>query len=137
MLNDDDLKKFADPEEESDFNDKMCIHFEDFESLECYDIADEGGRVLRLVTGDPHDEYESPIPAIISAVAVQAHTAMAKAIGRALGVNGKAVEMVLSNWYENQRSVQVPVTMKTFMKMVKKEQRSMEKTIQDDDFYIR
>ena len=137
MLSDDDLKKFADPEEESDFNDKMHIHFEDFESLEWWDIADEGERVLRLVTGNPHDEYESPIPGIISAVTAQANSAMAKAIGRALGVNGKAVEMVLSNWYENQCSVQVPVTMKTFMRMVKKEQKSMEKTTQDDGFYIR
>ena len=100
VLTDDDLRAWATWDQDCDI--ALWEHFESTELRLWPDVYLEGIRISNLMFAE-EVEVGSPVAAIFSAIAKQAHDGVFQAFAAALGVQKEILMHVLHEWYELDR----------------------------------
>lgn len=93
------LKQWESAESDDDVQEDLFTHFEQARLSRWTDVAHEGVRVWNFMFPDKIHE-DIPKGGVIFAVAAQAENCAYEAIGKALGVQSKAVLLAASWWAE-------------------------------------
>ena len=80
----------------------------DFGRWDWVEVAEEGRRLWNRIN-DQEAEQDSPVAAVLDAVAAQAAHGAFAAVAAALGVPAAALEVAVARWYENQDQPPVAV----------------------------
>jgi len=117
------LSKALNDDYEGEIEGDLYTYFEDtFGKWNWPDIGREGVSVFNLIHGSDADEDDSIIAGVFSAVAAQSYVGAIKAMAAATGIDVSTIESALSDWYENEDELPLPIGANEFANLLLKEQ---------------
>lgn len=111
------LRNWTQIDDDGGRTDAAQEHFDDFGRWYDIDVAAEGNRVLGLMLG-VGIEPDSPIAAVMAAVATQAAEGAFASVAAALGISAWALELAVAHWYEDQDDPPPPVSAARLLELV-------------------
>ena len=120
-MTDAEIEGCLDDAYDKDISDELYNHFEHtFGRWYWCDIGDEAQRIYELATGCEAEEG-SLLNSLFNASAAQGEHGAYAAVAAALGLDAKALRMVVATWYENQDALPPPVSFSKLKKLIEKD----------------
>lgn len=122
--------------DETDINNALHLHFQNWGRWDWCDIADEALRIHNVMFGEAA-EKNSAIAAITAAAAAHASNMAYEAMAAALGFDATALRIAVATWSENQDNLPPPVGAARLMEMVVETNNEIESHAQRIDILPR